>query len=226
MGRGAGPTGGGGPVYKNISVSQIGSPLRGGTVATASSTMPNAVGVGNTLIVVVGSYDSLITSVVGSVNGAFTLLYTCVSNTDNRLTVWSRTNTIAAAAGTETITATAATPATAYLSGGAMEVVGLGAVDKTNTTLASLSVVNSGPNTVAKSLVLTGVVNNVGGTDNFTLPAGYTLMDLENNGDTSTAHQTSYKITSAIETSSASVTAVQAAATYDSFIMSFSAALV
>lgn len=207
-----------------ITAVQKSTEMRSGTGATGSCSFAKAVTAGNYLIVVVGCYKGGITSVVGAVNGAFTKVLEALSEDTNQMSVWVRANALAAAAGQEVITITPAVPSTGYASGGAMEFSGIAGVDKTNVTLASLTATLTAPTTKAKSLILTGSINDPGAQDNFGLPAGFTLFERDNNGDTSTAHQTAYKIVSAIETSTATSTAALVAANYDSFIMSFSAA--
>lgn len=215
------------PSYQDIVLKQTGSSMQSGTAATGTITMPQAVTAGNTLMVVLGNYQGLITSVVGAVNGAFTKVLDVINGGDNRMSVWTRTNTLPATAGQEIITVTPETPATAYASGTCAEFSGLGGPDKTSYTIGSFASTNLQDNAVAKSLVLTGTINNVGGTEVWATPTGYTLLDRDANGNTSTAHQFAYKVVSAVEKSSASGAgagpAIQAEATYDTFVLSFSA---
>lgn len=214
-----------GSVLADISVKQTGSAMRAGTAATGTITMSQAVTAGNSLLVVIGNYQGLITSVAGAVNGAFTKVLDVINGGDNRMSVWLRSNVLPAAAGQEVITVTPETPSVSYASGSCIEVVGLGSPDKTSYTTGSLSSANLQDNATAKSLVLTGTIANVGSTENFTLPDGYSLIDRDNDVNSSTSHQFAYKVVTAIEKSvSTGTTGVQAAGVYDTFVLSFSAA--
>lgn len=215
-----------GSILADISVKQTGSAMRAGTAATGTITMNQAVSAGSSLLVAIGNYQGLILSVVGAVNGAFVKVLDVINGGDNRMSVWLRSNALPATAGQEIITVTPETPSVSYASGSCIEVAGIGNPDKTSYTTGSLSSANLQDNATAKSFVLTGTIVNVGNTENYTLPTGFLLLDRDNNVSSSTAHQFAYKIVAAIEKSaSTGATGVLAPSVYDTFVLSFMAAL-
>lgn len=219
------------PSYATPTLRQTSPQMKSGTAATGTITM-GAVTAGSYLMVLLGSYISTIDTVVGSVNGAYTKVLDVINGGDNRMSVWVRPNAIAAPATstptTEIITVTPGTPGNAYATGVGVEWAGIGVPDKTSYTVSSFSSTNLQDNATPNALVITGTVNNVGGQEVWATPVGYTLLDRDPDGDNSTAHQFAYKVVSAVEKSSAAGAgagpAIHAENTYDTFVLSFTAA--
>lgn len=205
-------------VSASIAVKQVSNALRSGTESSIASTFPSSVTAGSMLIAVVSTYYGGVSSVTGSRNGAYTKVHSMVDDNYNQTDIWIKAN---AAAGTETVTISPGDPNNGYISGRMIEVSGITAVDRTGVAYNSYSVSASAANTTANSFVLTAVVHDTGGNANWGLPSGYTLLDRENDSDSYTGSQSAYKIVSATETSSATVTSNSPASNVDSLIISF-----
>jgi hypothetical protein len=182
--------------------------------ATGTATFVTQPKAGNAVIAVIITGDvftpAAITSVVDNQSGnVFTKRVSAIDSSSGNYceteTWWC--SSIKAPTGTYTVTATYAN-ATQNLQVALLEVNGITAADKTgtgNTEGTSTTATASGANVAANSLVVAaiGLGNYVPGSGLTNPPAGYTTLGFY---DLGVAKESCYKITSAVETSSATWT--------------------
>lgn len=167
-----------------------------------------AIAAGRNVFVSLGNYPSQISSISLSSSGALTPMVQFIDDGINSAEIWYKLNV---AGGTETLTITPGSASNNYISGTVIITDDASmAPGRKGTSNLAIMVTAEGPNAQPNALVLNFAVADDGTTNaNFTTPSGYTLAGRENDSSSNyTGFQSAYKYVSAVETSSASMTAL------------------
>lgn len=199
----------------------------GGTSTTITH---GAVAAGNLVVVMVANYADSTFTVAGSSGGSYTQAARVSTNGDNPLAIFYKANHPGAT--NEVITVTSGSSLDNYITTQSAEFSGALAttpLDKTGTAAGAAAatstvVTASGANTVPVELVIAAGVANLGSSNlNWSTPSGFTLLGQTNDSNTYTGAHWSYKVTSALETSQATLAMTQPGAP-DAIIATFKSA--
>lgn len=184
-----------------------------GSTGTTSFDIPHGVvDAGDLVVVLVSNFADNILSVTGSAGGAYTQAVKQADDGTNPLHIFYKANHPGAA--NETLTVASSNNVDNYLTVQSAEFSGVLAaspLDKTGTanaaTSTSVTVTASGANAQAVELVVAAFVTEAGSASvGWGAPAGYTLLGYQSDSAMFTGAWWGFKVTSAIETSSAAIT--------------------